>query len=275
MATASDVMRIATNEIGTDTGRKYWDWYWGGSWGYVDGGSTPWCACFVSWVLAQAGVSCEGFPRAVAIDKRDGFARMVEAMNMEYGDPVGFDWDGDNGGDHIGFFEKWVERGRSFYAIEGNTSGGVVARRMRYVSQVTCAVRPNYDGPSGGGWKIDVDGAGGPDTITLLQLQVGTKDDGVISGQLYSEDRYRRNIWSVDHYDEGSGSDVVYALQCRLRDKGLYHGTMDRCWGYNFTDALQRYLKGLGYYHGGFDHDFAHHSVQALQMALNDRVFEA
>lgn len=145
MATASDVMRIATNEIGTDTGRKYWDWYWGGSWGYVDGGSTPWCACFVSWCLAQAGVNCEGFPRAVAIDPRDGFARLIEAQNMEYGDPVGFDWDGDTTGDHIGFFEKWVEKGYSFYAIEGNTGNGVVARKLRYVSQVTCAVRPFYE----------------------------------------------------------------------------------------------------------------------------------
>ena len=144
MATASDVLRIARAEIGTDTGRKYWDWYWGGSWGYVDGGSTPWCACFTSWVLGKAGVTCEGFPRAVAIDPRDGFARMVSARDMEPGDPVGFDWDGDMTGDHIGIFEEWVDKGYSFHAIEGNTSGGVVARKLRYVSQVTCAVRPFY-----------------------------------------------------------------------------------------------------------------------------------
>lgn len=144
MATAADVLRIARAEIGTDTGRKYWDWYWGGSWGYVDSGSTPWCACFVSWCLAQAGVTCEGFPRAVAIDPRDGFARMVSTRDMEPGDPVGFDWDGDMTGDHIGFFEQWVNKGDSFYAIEGNTGNGVVARKLRYVSQVTCAVRPFY-----------------------------------------------------------------------------------------------------------------------------------
>ena len=143
MATGADVVRIARAEIGNDSGRKYWDAYFGG--GYIDGGATPWCACFVSWCLQQANVQCATFPRATAIDRYDiPDSEMVEPRDMRQGDPVGFDWDGDTTGDHIGIFDEWVS-GTTFWAIEGNTSGGVVARRLRDVSQVTCAVRPRYD----------------------------------------------------------------------------------------------------------------------------------
>lgn len=285
MPSAKDVLRVAEGEVGysrwddPNPGTKYGRWYARiTNSPYFGTSGVPYCAMFVSWVLNEAGVQCEGFPRAVAIDPRDGFNRMVQPADLQPGDPLGFDWDGDHTGDHLGITIARQGGTLLIDTYEGNTGGGRVLRCERNIEQVTCGVRPFYDdatSPAKDAGLLDVDGVGGPNTVTLMQRQVGTKDDGVISGQLYSEDRYRRNMWSVDHVEEGSGSDLVYALQCRFRAKGIYHGSMDRCWGYNFTDALQRYLKGLGYYHGGFDHDFAHHSVQALQMALNDRVFEA
>jgi hypothetical protein len=284
MGTVADVLRIAEGEVGysrwddPNPGTKYGRWYAQitGS-PYFGTSGVPYCAMFVSWDLAQANVQCEGFPRAVAIDPRDGFNRMVKPSDLQPGDPVGFDWDGDAKGDHVGITMARSGHSVLIATIEGNTGGGRVLKCERNIAQVTCGVRPYYDdaeSPAKALGKLDVDGVAGPNTVTLFQRQVGTADDGVISGQYYHEDRYRRNVWSVDHNYEGSGSDLVYALQCKFRNKGTYHGNMDRCWGYNFTDAMQRELKEMGYYTGGFDHDFAQHSVKALQMSLNDGAWE-
>ena len=283
MATAQDLLRVAEGEVGysrwddPQPGTKYGRWYAQitGS-PYFGESGVPYCAMYVSWCLATAGVQCDGFPRAVAIDPRDGFNRMVQPSNLQPGDPVGFDWDGDHTGDHVGITIARQGGTLLIDTFEGNTGGGRVLRCERNISQVTCGVRPYFDdatSPAKDAGLLDVDGVAGYNTIKGVQKAAGTSVDGVLSGQYYSEDRYRRNVWAVDHNNEGSGSDAVYALQCKFRSKGIYHGSMDRCWGYNFTDAMQRYLKELGYYTGGFDHDFAHHSVEALQMALNAGVF--
>lgn len=145
MATASDLLRVARAEVGTTSGRKYWDAYWRGSWSYVDGDTTPYCACFVSWCLAQAGVSAPYFPSAVAFDQRDDLGgRSVSRWDLQPGDLVAFDWDGDDRGDHVGIVEA-AHGGGTYTCIEGNTSGGVVARRTRYASQIVCGIAPRYE----------------------------------------------------------------------------------------------------------------------------------
>lgn len=145
MATASDLLRVAAAEVGTTSGRKYWDAYWRGSWSYVDGDTTPYCACFVSWCLAQAGVSAPYFPSAVAFDQRDDLGgRSVSRWDLQPGDLVAFDWDHDGSGDHVGIVEA-AHGGGTYTCIEGNTSGGVVARRTRYASQIVCGIAPRYE----------------------------------------------------------------------------------------------------------------------------------
>lgn len=143
MATASDLLRVARAEVGNTSGRKYWDAYWRGSWSYVDGDSTPYCACFVSWCLAQAGATAPHFPSAVAFDWADVGGRGIPPQNLEPGDLVAFDWDGDGVGDHVGIIEA-AHGGGVYTTIEGNTSGGVVARRTRYASQIVCGIAPYY-----------------------------------------------------------------------------------------------------------------------------------
>lgn len=281
MPTAQDLLDFAQGEVGycryddPQQGTKYGRWYaeytdvpWFGTNG------VPFCAMGVSYCLFHVGVTCEGFPRAVAIDRRDGFVRMVEPSDLKAGDVVGFDWDSDAGGDHVGFFKRWISDGWSFETTEFNTGNGVVANCTRYVSQVTCGVRPYYDDssdPSRDAGKLDTGGAAGPKTVKAWQRQMGTHVDGVISGQLYSEDKYRRNVWSVDHENEGSGSALILAVQQRLAKAGLYDGLHDGCWGYSTTCAIQKQLKRWGYYTGRTDDgDFGHHSAESLQRSLND-----
>ena len=143
MATASDLLRVARAEVGNTSGKKYWDAYWRGSWSYVDGDTTPYCACFVSWCLKQAGVTAPHFPSAVAFDWADVGGRGIPPQNLEAGDLVAFDWDGDGVGDHVGIIEA-AHGGGVYTTIEGNTSGGVVARRTRYASQIVCGIAPYY-----------------------------------------------------------------------------------------------------------------------------------
>lgn len=264
MATPSDVLSVARGELGASSGRKYWDWYFGGTWAYSDGYSTPFCAVGASWCLWRAGVQCEGFPRSVAIDRRDGFARMVEPAALQAGDVVGFDWDYDRRGDHVGIFVEWVEPGTSFRTIEFNTSNGACSYCIRYCYQVTCGVRPDYDGSPM--QEIDVDGSAGPLTVAEWQRQMGTYADGVIGGQRATNDRYRRNVWSIEHGTEGSP--LVRAIQRRVGCEADGH------WGEQTTKRIQLALQDMGYYGGGIDGDFGHHSVVALQRSLNDRMWE-
>ena len=279
MATAQQLLSIARGEVGycrwddPQQGTKYGRWYGeftGSPWFGTNG--VPYCAMFVSWCLHEAGVSCEGFPRAVAIDRRDGFSRVVEPTALKAGDVVGFDWDGDAGGDHVGIFDRWLDEGWQFATIEGNTGNGEVAERTRYVTQVTCGVRPYYDestDPAKDARQLSVDGAVGPATIREWQRQMGMGEcDGVLSGQLESEDAYRRTVWSIDR--EGNGSALVLAVQRRLQGKGLYDGWLDGRWGRATTCAIQKQLKAWGYYTGGIDGDFGHHSAESLQRSLND-----
>lgn len=278
MGTVADVLRIAKSQIGynrwddPETGTRYGRWYAQitGS-PYFGTNGVPYCAMFVSWVLATAGVDCEGFPRAVAIDRRDGFSRQVEPYDLKAGDVVGYDWDADHTGDHVGIFEAWDSQGYSFTAIEGNTGNSEVARKLRYVSQVTIGVRPYYDGgsnPSSDAGTLDVDGACGPRTVAVWQARMRTAEDAVISGQLWEEDCYRPNVWAINH--DGAGSALVLKVQKFLKDRGWYKGTLDGCWGRQTSLAIQRYLKDLGYYDGPIDGVAGHHTVCAIQRSLNE-----
>lgn len=116
-----------------------------------------WCAMFVSYCGVKAGLKAfkQGHYYAyvpyVVADARAGRNNLTlqTAATVMPGDLVCFDWPGESPGiaDHIGIFEKWIEKGKTFSAIEGNTSlgnnsnGGEVMRRERDVSLVQVFVR--------------------------------------------------------------------------------------------------------------------------------------
>jgi hypothetical protein len=115
-----------------------------------------WCAMFVTWVLAAAG----GIPGPLrgarwayvpymenaAAEHRYGMSFVPSSAVME-SDAVTYDWDHDGTADHVGVFSHWIVPGRTFEAIEGNTSvssdsnGGEVMRRTRELSQVRRFIR--------------------------------------------------------------------------------------------------------------------------------------
>ncbi len=119
------IVYIAQTQVGSinDGGEKFWSWY-----GFTS--REPWCACFVSWVLNQAGysepvfASCQygGVPYFVS----NGRWATSDYEDIAAGDVIFFDWGGDGISDHVGIVVG--TDGSRVYTIEGNSSDGVHVR---------------------------------------------------------------------------------------------------------------------------------------------------
>ena len=118
-------------------------------------------------------------------------------------DIIFFDWNANNVPDHIGFVRE-RKTDQEVYTIEGNTSGGIVANKVRPNKYVLGCYRPAFpakfdtskplviDGFFGynsiaclqlalkkkGYYKMDVDGILGKGTVKALQACVGVAQDG-------------------------------------------------------------------------------------------------
>lgn len=285
MGTPDDVIRIAAGEVGysrwddPETGTKYGRWYadlTGESY-YAENG-VAYCAMFASWVLAHAGVECEGFPGAYCPSMLEAAwqaGACVPKQQARKGDIVYFDWQLDEETDHVGIVVE--NHGTFLETIEGNTSsgnagsqsnGGVVARRQRSLSNVCGIVRPNYDGGGTQPGTLDVDGIIGPISVTEWQTQLKTPVDGIVSGQL-SECRRAYPALTAVSFD-GGGSALMRRVQEIVGVPGptgiIAGGTvcMLQGWlvmqGYDLEDARA----------GVLDEP----TGRALQRSLNDRRWE-
>lgn len=122
-----------------------------GKWYGMDG--QPWCCMYVTYRLVHAGF--DGFEQgkfasycgAVVDAARNGQRHLALTTDPEPGDIAIY-----NGDEHIEFFVEWVEKGKTFKAVGGNTSahdgspsnGGEVAVNTRSRSggfRATCFVR--------------------------------------------------------------------------------------------------------------------------------------
>lgn len=271
MGTAADVLRIARGELGTTSGKKYWDFYFKGSIAYINGDKTPYCACWTSWVFDTAKVTAAGLPNSYCpyiCSAGNKAGKLVNKYSAQPGDIVLFNWNGDSLSDHVGIVES--NEGSYLQTMEGNTNGGKVARRTRNFSDVCHVIRPNYSSASTStktSTRLDVDGWAGPATITKLQqtLKVPTAYiDGVLSGQDISNKEFLGNIWSVEW--NGLGSLTVEYLQQKIG------AGEDGFWGYETSKKFQQYLIRHGYSVGsdGADGYFGLNSCKALQRALNE-----
>lgn len=123
----SKVVEIASKEIGqgenpkNSNNSKYNKWF-----GLPN---LPWCGMFVSWCYAQVGAPLPniGFKKgyagcqtAVAYFRKNNRV----TTNPVAGNIVFFDWNGDGRFDHTGIFVRWIEVGKTFESIEGNTAVG-------------------------------------------------------------------------------------------------------------------------------------------------------
>lgn len=287
-----DVMRVAYGELGyyapndPERGSKYGRWMaelFGEDWLAGPSNEIWWCCMFCSWVMHFANVRCAGFPSYntdVAL-ANGGAAHLVDKNQIRRGDVLIFDWNfATDSTDHIGF-ATGSPYGGYVDTIEGNV-GNTVKELNRSLSTIRYVIRPDYNGQAPTekynidkpdyDSDLDVDGYAGHLTIHKWQEQMGTYQDGIITGQIDSSYKYRHNIYSVKHnYSKTdpdlNGSSLVKAVQTKLNIEA------DGLWGKDTSTAIQRWLVDNGYSIGpdGVDGYFGEQSVKALQQSLNDK----
>lgn len=107
---------IALSQVGNVGGQPYWSWYGFNS-------RVEWCACFVSWVLNQAGYSEPKFAacqsQGVPYFSSNGRWANRGYSDIAPGDVIFFDWQGDGHSDHVGIVIG--TDGNRVYTVEGNS----------------------------------------------------------------------------------------------------------------------------------------------------------
>lgn len=254
MGSVNEIIDLAHSQLGNG-GARYWNWYTDNvrpSQGYyIDGAATPYCAEYISWLLAQTDTSCIHFPDPCAFDRRDiPEEDRIPFDDLKRGDIISFDWDRDYGGDHVGIVID--NHGWYLETNEGNV-GGYVCEMNRLPSDVLFGIRPRYGEYS----KLDVDGDFGELTIMALQRQLqahGFYTDYLIDGDF--------------------GYYTKCELQYYLSKLGYYNGfDCDGYFGVYSIAALQMRLAVLGYYTADIDSEWGSYTTICLQESLNDGTF--
>ena len=207
------------------------------------GRDAAFCDAYISYCLAKTGnkmLYCNGrreinCPHSMAWCIQN-LAGIPIYLAME-GDVTFFDWEPNGLPNHVAFAEERISADE-YYTIEGNTSGGIVARRKRTDKQEQLTFRLHYEPTAYSiDKKLDVDGIMGYHTIAIMQLWLGVETDAIL------------------------GKGTLRALQRRL---GV---TADNLWGKKTTKALQKLVGATQ------DGLCGAETVKAFQRYLNKAVF--
>lgn len=146
--TGTDMVDIATSQMGVSVGRPYYTWYGFNS-------HVEWCAVFVSWCADQCGYLDDIIPKFAVVD--DG-ADWFKVRSLWFdgggtpspGDIIFFDMDVDHDPDHVGIVADCVDG--IVTTVEGNTgdSPGVVSSRSITVDSPLIYGYGTPDYPAGG-----------------------------------------------------------------------------------------------------------------------------
>lgn len=119
--TGTELMKIAQKEVGTKTGKKYWEAYFGTK--FRNGDSTPWCGTFVAWCFKKAGLyslikDIEDYGNLGYVPSYSAYANKkkiwVSANKAKAGDIIIF-----GSSSHVGLVKS--VSGNVITTIEGNT----------------------------------------------------------------------------------------------------------------------------------------------------------
>ena len=198
---------------------------------------SAWCDAFVTTIFAEAGNSslfCNGTKQTYCPTTikwcRKNLAEVPPYLALP-SDIIFFDWEPNSVPNHIGFVRERKDC-EAIYTIEGNTSGGIVANKLRNTKYVCGIYRPHFKATYKIG-KLTVDGYFGYNSIAMLQKALGQPVDGIL------------------------GQGTVKALQRKCG------ASADGLWGKATSKAVQKWLgvKVDGY--------FGPNSVKALQRWIN------
>lgn len=198
---------------------------------------SAWCCAFVTYVFAEGNDSALFFngrkvvycPTAQAWCRKN-LANIPVYLALPM-DIVFFDWELNGVPNHIGFAHDH-KSDQVLLTLEGNTAGGVVAKRSRNAKYICGCYRPNFKASYKIG-MLKVDGHFGYNSIAMLQTVLDIKVDGIL------------------------GLETVKAIQrlCGVKQDGD--------WSTKTSKALQ---KKIGVTADGY---FGPESVKALQKWIN------
>lgn len=281
MSSASKVLQIAKNEIGTKESPKNSNKVKYAKEYGMNG--QPWCAMFVWWVFKHAGCSelfYGGKKSAYCPTIADYYIAKKQTVAKSKGKPgyiVLFDWNKNNSSDHIGIIEKKNSDG-TYTTIEGNTSlsnnsnGGQVMRRTRKQSEISYICNPKYTETKDVEETVEklvVDGEWGETTTRICQRLFKTIEDGEVSGQLNSCKKYLPNCntqsWEFVKSSK-NGSDLIKEIQELVGVK------KDGKAGKKTVKAMQEFLNAKKFDCGMSDGFMGSKTVKAWQKYINSRL---
>lgn len=202
--------------------------------------NAAWCNAFVDTIAAEGGdanLYFDGKKYTYVPDSlRWCYKNLADipiylAMPM---DIIIFDWNGNGVPDHIGFVRSH-NTDQKINTIEGNTSGGIVAKKTRPVKYVAGVFRPNFPSKFDVTKKLDIDGDFGYSSIAVFQKALGIKVDGILGKQTVS-------AWQkvIGVKADGSwGKATTKAAQKYLKIEA------DGYWGKESTKALQKWCNRI------------------------------
>ena len=197
-----------------------------------------WCDAYVTTIFAEAGnksLFCDGTKQTYCPTTikwcRQHLAEVPPYLALP-SDIIFFDWEPNEIPNHIGFVRERKDC-EAIYTIEGNTSGGIVAEKVRNTKYVCGIYRPHFKATFDTSKPLVIDGYFGYNSIAMLQKALGVGIDGIL------------------------GQGTVKALQRKCG------ASADGLWGRATSKAVQKWL---GVTVDGY---FGPNSVKALQRWIN------
>ena len=199
---------------------------------------SAWCDAFVTTIFAEAGnanLFCGGTKQTYCPTTikwcRQHLAEVPPYLALP-SDIIFFDWEPNSIPNHIGFVRERKDC-EAIYTIEGNTSGGIVAEKVRNTKYVCGIYRPHFKATFDASKPLVIDGYFGYNSIAMLQKALGVGVDGIL------------------------GQGTVKALQRKCG------ASVDGLWGRATSKAVQKWL---GVTVDGY---FGPNSVKTLQKWIN------
>lgn len=196
-----------------------------------------WCCAFVTYIFHKGNDDnlFYGGKKVVYVPTAEKwcYAHLANiplylAMPM---DVITFDWNNNGTPDHIGFVRE-RKSDTEIYTIEGNTSGGIVAKKTRPLKYISGVFRPEFKGSFDTSKVLVIDGQFGYNSIASLQKALGIKVDGILGKQTIKS---AQKLCGAAQ-DGSWGVKTSKALQRYLGVKA------DGYWGIESTKALQRWI---------------------------------
>lgn len=203
-----------------------------------------WCNAFVDYIANEGGVKTLYFdgkketycPHSIKWCQKN-LAQIPPYLAMPM-DIIYFDWEKNGVPNHIGFVRERKSTS-AIYTVEGNTSGGIVAKKTRNTTYAQGIFRPHFKPASVKLAQLAIDGQF--DYNDVANLQRALKSMGLYSGAV-----------------EGVlGKNTVKGLQKAAKV------TADGAWGVNTSKAIQKMVGVKA------DGQFGVESVKALQKWIN------